>query len=146
MKTKNLNKSIFFFVFYMVNLLLVRFIFFNSHDYEEIFICSVFLGLSVSFYFIFSFKQGILCLIFPIYCFICCVFCVAVVQLFVPFISNSSVSFISIYESLIHNVIVTFIILFPFIIISLLEEFILFKILDNVSKICKNTTKSDSSE
>ena len=146
MKNKKPNKSVVFFVLYLLNISLVRLLFFNSADYEEIYTCSIFVGLLVSFYFMFNFNPRILCLVFPIYYFICCIFCVALIQSWILFISKSSIVFNVICKSLIHNIILSFILLFPFIIISFFEKVILFKILDNVIKTFKNKVENGYSE
>ena len=78
MKNKKPNKSVVFFVLYLLNISLVRLLFFNSADYEEIYNFIIFFGLLVSFYFMFNFNPRILCfsfsnLLFYMLYILCCI-------------------------------------------------------------------------
>ncbi len=134
MKNKKLNEPIIFFSFYLLNIFLIRFLFFTSPNFNEIHICSIFIGLLVSFYFMFNFKRKVIFLTFPLYYLICCMLCVVFVQAWSLNFQKPSENFYSILKSLIHNIIAILIFTLPFVIVSTFEKFVLLKIISKFFK------------
>lgn len=129
MKNKKLNEPIIFFSFYLLNIFLIRFLFFTSPNFNEIHICSIFIGLLLSFYFMFNFKRKVIFLIFPLYYLICCMLCVVFVQVWSLNFQKPYENFYGILKSLIHNIIAILIFTLPFVIVSTFEKFVLLKII-----------------
>lgn len=131
MRKNSFMSAIVFLSFYLLNNIILCFLIFGNIDFAEVNICSIFIGILQSLYFLLKLSKRQFYFLFPFYYTLCCIVCVFAFQFISSLMFTHEINFKAVFASLFHNILVTGLFLFPVVIISYFEEILLFKIFAN---------------
>ena len=129
MRKNAFMSAIVFLSFYLLDNAILCFSIFKNIDFMELYICSIFIGILQSLYFLLKLSKRQFYFFFPFYYTLCCALCVFGFQFISLLIFTHEINLKAIFASLFHNIFVTEVFLLPVVIISYFEEILLFKIL-----------------
>ena len=124
--------AIVFLSFYLLNNIILCFSIFRNIDFAEVNICSIFIGILQSLYFLLKLSKKQFYFFFPFYYTLCCMLCVFGFQFISSLLFTHEINLKAIFATLFHNILVTEFFLLPVVIISYFEEILLFKILRTI--------------
>ena len=128
MRKSTFISAIVFLSFYLLDNAILCFSIFKNIDFMEVYICSMFIGVLQSLYFLLKLSKRQFCFFFPFYYTLCCALCVFGFHFISVLIFTHEIN-LKAFASLFHNILVTEFFLLPVVILSYFEEILLFKIL-----------------
>ena len=136
-KNNNMRKSTFIFAivflsFYLLDNAILCFLIFKNIDFMEVYICSIFIGMLQSLYFLLRLSKKQFYFLFPFYYTLCCALCVFCFRFISLLMFKHEINLKAIFASLFHNILVTEFFLLPVVMLSYFEEILLFKILRTI--------------
>ena len=136
-KNNNMRKSTFIFAivflsFYLLDNAILCFLIFKNIDFMEVYICSIFIGMLQSLYFLLRLSKKQFYFLFPFDYTLCCALCVFCFRFISLLMFTHEINLKAIFASLFHNILVTEFFLLPVVMLSYFEEILLFKILRTI--------------